>query len=497
MLDHKPLISGHAARELMERILEERGEKGKPAQLLSLISKEKSGLAAPGLPQGLKAAYQEKLKELGLRDLDDLLLDALELPCQDQKQFHYLLVDEYQDINSVQRKLAAHWSQGNHLFVIGDPDQSIYGFRGARAECFEDLEKLFPEAEKIRLKQNYRSSPSILESALSVIQGNPGDKRILSSEKADVWPVRLMALPDEEEEARWIAEEIVRLAGGVDMHAADSREGGARAFSEIAVLCRTHRQLEKIERALNRESIPSTVSGRGAFLEDEKVQGLISLLEAMQDGNGAALDAALKNLFRMPLALRDLAAKSIEKEEEWLSLMAREDAFSPVLPIWQEIKPQLAKGKPRKILERLSQMLICRGKEMEALLNTAVFYPDVSAFLSALRLGEEGDILRLSNGKPSGTVRLMTLHAAKGLEFPVVFLSGVADGMLPLRHAGEETNIEEERRLFFVGITRAREELIFTCGGAPSIFLSQVGGHVKRQEVGRKKEARVQQMSLF
>ena len=162
-----------------------------------------------------------------------------------------------------------------------------------------------------------------------------------------------------------------------------------------------------------------------------------------------------------------------------------------------ETLPKLSKEKPRRLLEGVAKAAGCGGKAVEALFNTAVFYKDGRALLSALRLGEEGDIRRLCGGRASGAVRLMTLHAAKGLEFPAVILAGAEEGELPLRRPGEEANEEEERRLFFVGVTRAREELVITHGPAPSPFLRELPAALCRERAAVRQSAAARQMSLF
>ena len=171
--------------------------------------------------------------------------------------------------------------------------------------------------------------------------------------------------------------------------------------------------------------------------------------------------------------------------------------LTPWLDAVDAIFPKIAREKPRKLLEKLANMVQIAGKSVEQLLNTAVFCADMPSFLDAMLLGEEADVRRASGtGSASGAVRLMTLHAAKGLEFPVVFLAGVNAGTLPLERREDPADPLEERRLFFVGITRAREELIISCGGEPSAFLEELPGHVARQTV-RGYAPPCEQMRLF
>ena len=500
LIEKKPLISREAARDVMGEILRERGEKLSPADALALISARKSGLDAAGLPEGLLEQYQQKLLEIGARDLDDILSEALKIPVQGMPCFHYLLVDEYQDINAVQRALVRHWSEKGRLFVIGDPDQSIYGFRGADASCFAALLSDRPDAKRIYLKQNYRSAPDILHCALAVIDRNPGENRELTPTVPAGEPVRLVRAADEQGQYIWIAMEIARLTGGVDMLEAQTGERARYAFSEIAVLCRTHRQLEQAERCLRHDSIPCAVSGRGDFLEQPGNQALLGFFTTlMEPDNLPALRAALKGLWHCPdgLIARAEAAMGLT-DEAFETALSPFDGLSLFLNAVKKYAPLMPREKPRKLLEALANDAGVKGKAVEQLWNAAVFFDTMPAFLSALRMGEEGDITRLSGGKPSGAVRLMTLHGAKGLEFPCVFLAGLDAGRFPAERQEEETNVEEERRLLFVGITRAKTRLILTCGSEPSSFLAEIPASVRQENAGiRPRQAESEQISFF
>ena len=500
----RPLISRAQALETMAALLEEHGERLSPAEALRLVSLFKSGLrmrtpAVSGLPGWAAQAYDERLRALGLRDLDDLLLDALDADISARRGFRYLLVDEFQDINPVQHALIERWSaQGKGLFVIGDPDQAIYGFRGADATCFDRLLASRPQAEVVTLKRNYRSTPQVLEAALRAISPNPGAPRVLEPTRPDGVAVRVTQAPDPFSEGIWIAREIARMAGGVDMLDAQRMgrdRASVRPFSDIAVLCRTRRQLEQIETCLIHDSIPCVISGRGAFMEDAAVQGLLGFFASLLDpGDAPSLTACLKGLWRVPDPLCQRAAVALAGK----NLREELSPFAPLIP-WldavEALAPQIKKDRPRKLLDMLATRTGLKSRPVEHLLSAAVFHASMEDFLDSLRLGEEGDIRRASGaGYQSGAVRLMTLHAAKGLEFPVVFLAGVSRGGLPLEREGLPTDPQEERRLFFVGVTRAREELILTCGGEPSVFLDEVPG---AREPVRPRPPRMEQLSLF
>ena len=512
LVSPRPFISRAQALETVKTLLDEHGERLSPAEALRLLSLYKNGLrkrtpAVSALPAWLPDAYDSRLGELGLRDLDGLLLEALEVDVSGRRGFTCLLVDEFQDINPVQHALIAHWSKaGQSLFVIGDPDQAIYGFRGADADCFARLLSQKPDAQVMRLTRNYRSTPQVLALAARVISKNPGGERALIPTRPDGAKVRAVQAPDPLSEGIWIAREIARMAGGVDMLDAQhmAREA-ARPFSDIAVLCRTRRQLEQIETCLAHDSIPCVIYGRDAFLEDAAVRGALGFFASLTDPQDApSLTACLTALWRVPAPLCQRAAAALSQsagEADRPAFLRRElSDFSPLAP-WldaaEALFPRMAREKPRRLLDALCALAGLKGRAVEHLLSTAVFFSTMGGLLDTLRSGEEADIRRASGaGYQSGAVRLMTLHGAKGLEFPVVFLAGVTKGALPLEHETLPADAAEERRLYFVGITRAREELIVSCGGEPSAFFAEIPG--EREAVrSRPRPVRMEQLSLF
>ena len=514
LLDRKPIITRAQAQEIVATLLEEHDERLSPAECLRLLSLYKNHLCVrndetAAMPAWLPEAYEQRLNVMGLRDLDDVLLHALQTPVTAKKQFRHLLVDEFQDINAVQHALVTHWSEKSQsLFVIGDPDQAIYGFRGAQADCFDTFLNAHPDTQLIRLSQNYRSSPQVVEAALSVIRRNPGMERALIANRPSNAVIRLMEAPDGFSESVWIAKEIARMAGGVDMLDAQndrSERTVTRSFSEIAILCRTNRQLEQIENALAHDSIPCVISGHDEFLSDKAVQGMLGFFASLMDPHdSASLHAALDGLWRIPAALIQPAAVTLSASEKPdPEFLANELAVFPLLQSWVEavrtLAPRLTQEKPRKQLETLAGLCKLESDAVSKLLNAAVFHDDLPSMLATLRTDDSADIRRISgSGYASGAVRLMTLHGAKGLEFPVVFLAGLTDGTLPLEHAHKETDVEEERRLFFVGITRAKEELILTTGGKPSAFASELPSAVVRGDIRpRNKIPKMEQLTLF
>lgn len=504
------LITEEEQLRLAEEAASETGFLTGTKKLLELISRHKSGLAPleedPAEEEAFRQAfflYEEKKAERNLRDFDDLLLCTAEkiekgnLTEGWDRQFRYLLVDEFQDINPIQFRLVMLWSRaGRELFVIGDPDQSIYGFRGADAECFNNLKKEYHDLEIVELKENYRSTPQILKAALEVIsrgeEENPdrsreeGSRRTLRPNCPDGVPVRLVRAGTPMGEAVFTAKEINRLVGGIGMleahEAAWEMEGrGPRGFGEIAVLCRTHHQAELVEKCLKKESIPYIVSGREDFLEDRSVRGSICFfryLENEQNLSDAASSA--ENLWRL----------------EWNEISAEAAAAAA-----EKFRPLYQKARPRKFLEQwMQEMGLSDCPAMQKLLQMTVFYKTMPEFMDALAMGTESDLKRCGTKKyTSDAVSVMTLHGSKGLEFPVVFIYGADQGSIPLESEKHPSDREEERRLFYVGMTRAKEELILLTSGETSEFLEGLPEGIietENREKIREKES-WHQMSLF
>ena len=502
LLDKKPILNPEEQLDLLSAVLKERQSDRNPKDAFRALSRMKNGCFAGDagdLPE-IAAAYAAVCAARGVRDMDDLLLDGLKQDRTGRNQFDYLLVDEYQDINPIQRKLVEHWAEGGEsLFVIGDPDQSIYGFRGASAGCFEELAAAHPDMHRLTLAENYRSTPEILSAALSVIARNPGGERALLPNRPSGRKVRVMREKSAFGEAVWIAKEIGRLTGGTDMASAQAYERERkelRAFLDVAVLTRTHRQLELIETCLRHDGIPCVVTGRGPELEAGSVRGALGFFTFLLDGqDGVALDACLNHIWNLPKGQRASLTAAFLKERE----TGETASFPSGCPAglrgdMEAFLPLMKAEKPRRLLERWT-MAHGTDDAMERLMDIAGFYPTMSALLSALTLGEEDDIRRAS-GKSyaSGAVRLSTLHGAKGLEFPVVFVAGLTEGTFPMERAGEQVDLTEERRLFFVGVTRAREELLVS-GSAPlSPFLKELPADVENEKAAPQK---AKQLSLF
>lgn len=438
-LKNAEIISEAEAMETAHKIIESAGIKMSATSFLNAVSLKKNEIDEGKIDDELFGAYVSKLEEKGLIDFDDILIKAIEKNIETP----YLLVDEFQDINELQYRLIKKWGENaKSIFVIGDPNQSIYGFRGADSKCFDKFEKDFESVKVIRLTENYRSTPEIINCSSKVIKDdiklNPNRK---SGEK-----IRIVTAETAFSEGVFIAKEINRMAGGIDMVYTDGeltkrRETKIKGFSEIAVIYRTNRQAEIIEECLKKEGIPYKVSGKDRYLRDKNV------IEAI-------------NYF-----------KTLPKTK----------------------KPSIATA------EYIAENNLEESKEMARLYSTAIMYKNMGDFINDIILGKEGDVVR-SGGKEavSDCVSLMTFHASKGLEFPVVFLAGINDGVVPYIKYNGECDIDEECRLFYVGITRAEEELVVISGKDSSRFLNKIPLEIiEKEKASELKKSTAKQLSLF
>ena len=530
-------LMGEAQQRLLaEEVIAHTGVNAKAGKFLEQVSRRKSGMEDvltgdpsdagisddPAWQQAFQI-YEERKKEQHLLDFDDLLLRTAERIENGQvndgweKKFRYLLVDEFQDINPAQLKLVELWScAGRELFVIGDPDQSIYGFRGADSACFERLKKEYDDLEVVSLKENYRSAPQILKAASAVIgeteSGEQKERKMLHPNRPDGVPVRIVRAGSPMGEAIFIAKEINRMAGGMGMIEAhqtawEHPEKKVRSFDEIAVLCRTHHQAELVEKCLRTESIPYVIAGREDYLNEESVQNSLCFFRLIEQTE------KLGNLPDVPLeesenALRnevsdmtgDISGMEICAKYFWKldwSDMSEEVIRNTLI----KYLPLYKKKKPQKFLEQwMEEVKLTDDPAMQKLLQASVFYKTMTEFLYALELGVESDLKRCGSKKyTSDAVTVMTLHGSKGLEFPVAFIYGVEKGSIPLENEKHPSDKEEERRLFYVGMTRAKEELILTTSGEESEFTGAIPADVSVHENAEKKkrEQEWQQMSLF
>ena len=439
--------------------------------------------------------YQKRLKSNNALDFDDLLFKTVELFKTDaevlnyyQDRFKYIMVDEYQDTNTVQFQfvslLAAKY---RNLCVVGDDDQSIYKFRGANIHNILDFEKTFPDAKVIKLEQNYRSTKTILDAANGVIHHNQGrkDKTLWTDNEQGV-PIALNQYQTEYEEAMGIVKDI---AAKTERHEAE--------YKDFAVLYRTNAQSRIFEEKLKQKNIPYAIVRGISFYDRKEIKDLMSYLKVVDSGMD---DLSVKRIINVPK--RGIGQTTINRLQEFaiLNQMSFLDAVFNADEI-PEVTRALAKlhkfadmieefreyASEHEISELLEHILdvtqyraeleaegtdesISRLEDIEELFNDIAYYeeeeenPNLRDFLA------EKDMYTLNAGidnleDENNKVLLMTLHNAKGLEFNNVFLGGMEEGVFPgfgAMMSGDESEIEEERRLCYVGITRAKERLFLS-----------------------------------
>ncbi len=440
--------------------------------------------------------YQETLKKNNALDFDDLLVLAVELfkNCPDvldyyQERFKYIMVDEYQDTNTVQFELISLLADKyKNLCVVGDDDQSIYKFRGANIRNILDFERVFPDTAVIKLEQNYRSTGNILDAANEVIKNNKGRKdKKLWTDKEDGELISLKTFDNGFMEAEFIARDI-----------RDGVEAGDVTYNDCACLYRTNAQSRLIEEKLIQNNIPYKLIGGVNFYQRKEVKDMLAYLKTIDNGRD---DVAVKRIINIPK--RGIGATTLGRVEDYAlsnnlsffeALMDCEripglgKAVSKINEFVNFIRVQRSKlgyNSLKEILESIMEdtgyinelktentdEALSRIENVEELLTKVVTYeestdePTLAGFLEEVALIADIDSLENS----SDYVVLMTIHSAKGLEFPRVYLSGMEDGVFPsymCLNSDDPTDIEEERRLCYVAITRAMKKLIISCARA-------------------------------
>lgn len=533
------VLNEYDALALVEDVLREKGLKTSPRDALKAISLKKTGQkprAGEGqteLPAGVYEGYCDKLESYGVLDYDDILLRALELFQKPPREGHgvdeerissfgHVLVDEFQDINRVQYELVKAWGSRNEgLFVIGDPDQAIYGFRGADSRCFQAFLSDYPQALKIGLTQNYRSTPEILSCARNIILKNEEkeSRPVLEAQRGKGARIRLLKADSEFSEALFIAKEINRMVGGMDMleaHAARKmdkkrvKESIAKGFSDIAVLYRTNRQAEKLEQCLSKEGIPYTVTGKEDFLSSTRVREAVAFFRLLHNpGDLLALQLCLNRFTRStPGNYGGIleAYRGVDKSMEALLTLLKEtdkeacEGLNDLSLLVYKYRDLISREAPAALLKMWAEDRgLGEDKEIAWFYAMALLHKTMEHLLKTLQTGQDGDLAR-SGGKlyRPDAVSLMTFHGAKGLEFPSVFLYGVKDGFLPLKSVRGSNDPKEERRLFYVGLTRARDELLLMTSGEPSPFLQDIGeDEISREAFQSRPDDAAEQLSLF
>ncbi|HEY7819967.1 MAG TPA: 3'-5' exonuclease, partial [Vicinamibacteria bacterium] len=526
-------------RTLLRRVLREMGvlEREYPLSRVSAsISAQKNGafVREPSGPRGprgevelidptlAKAAesYQRQLEAAGGVDFDDLLLRGVELlECSERargyaaRRFRHVLVDEYQDTNRVQYRLLRLLAPHGNLFVVGDEAQSIYNFRGADLRNILDFERDFPGARVVKLEMNYRSTKVILRAASGVIGHNVERKgKTLVASLPEGERIQLHEADDEREEAAHACGILERLR---------RQSPGLR----VALLFRTHAQTRAFEEELVRRNVPHQVLGGLRFYERREIKDALAYLRLLHHrgddasflravnvpprGVGDATQALLGQRARASgISLWDASEALLDSD--LISGRARVGlaAFRTLI---EGLAARLSPGKPSAALRAILQesgLLASletegeaaareRRENLDQLVASALEYeasdrePTLASFLDRVSLLTDADTL-----ETPAPVLLMTLHAAKGLEFDVVFLAGLEEGLFPhVRAAGSRHALEEERRLFYVGITRARTRLFLSFARSrflsylstsrePSRFLGEIPGDVIESTAG-------------
>lgn len=493
------LMDDYQAAAIAEEVIAEEKSDLTAKQLLKQVSVLKN---SGEQPDGICLRYAEKQQEYNAWDFDDILCWAKQEAEQGEAQsrFRYLMIDEFQDINALQYQLVQAWSKNSEsLFVIGDPDQAIYGFRGSDPYCFQRLKQDRPDMAVYYLNEDYRSTPEIVNMATAVLK--PAVEG-LSAVGSSGEPVQIMHCGSGKQEAIAIAKEINEMIGGVEMHAAHG--DAKRSLNDIAVLYRTHKQGELIGECLDIEGIPYRVAGREDFLAAPAVRetiGFFRLLERPEDRlllHGVLRDMELEKAEQAYLLQGMEKAASGAKLTRLLERMEDPSAQAQLLlNLWTDLGKGYQKEMPSALLQRWIDMrYLAESEGMDDLLALAQMYKRMPDLIHDILFGTEGDLIR-SGGKqysPDG-VTLLTLHGSKGLEFPTVFLAGVRDGLIPLK-SGSHQDPEEEKRLFYVGITRAEKQLLLMTGDDMSPFLREIPQEL--YSVTEKKKRNVgKQMSLF
>ena len=443
--------------------------------------------------------YERELRKNNALDFDDLLLVAVKLLQSNEavldkysKRFRYVMIDEYQDTNHAQyllaKLLASHWK---NIAVVGDADQSIYAWRGADIQNILDFEKDYPNCTSIKLEQNYRSTKIILDAANAVIENNEGrPKKNLWTDKTEGAKIQHFTAQSEHEEAAFIGDTIAKKH---DIHGVP--------YGDMAILYRTNAQSRVLEEALIKRALPYTMVGGTKFYDRKEIKDVLAYLRVLYNPFD---DLSLLRIINVPK--RSIGATTVAKLQDY----ARANGTSLFMTLTQLHLVDTIKGKTKEKLEEFGILIFTLVAEMKdkTVLDILESILDRTGYLAQLeestdpqdqaRAENIGELLSVAKDfqdtNPTGTVEdfleqvalvndvdsfeqeeskvtLMTLHAAKGLEFPIVFLGGLEEGLFPhSRTLMNPEEIEEERRLAYVGITRAEKELYISNATTRTVF---------------------------
>ncbi len=509
---HFTIYDTDDSKRVMKEVLRilEIDEKRLPVKMvLSQISKAKDSLMTPEefinsagydnnkklIGQAFKK-YEEMLQNADAMDFDDIIVNTVKLLKNNpdvltyyQNRFHYVMVDEYQDTNQAQYMLTSLLAGGyKNICVVGDDDQSIYKFRGATIENILSFENQYEDTRVIRLEQNYRSTSVILDAANAVIKNNQGRKgKTLWTEKEGGEKIAVRLLNDERDEGRFVADEILNAVAL------------GRRFSDFAILYRTNAQSSSIERALVYNAVPYKVVGGHRFYERKEIKDVLAYLSvvantadtvrlkriinepkrgigdttinnasSIADNLGMTLFEVISNASDYPMLSR--ASKNLTEFVNLINTLIESLENKPIADFFDDVinltgyMNSLALDKDTEeerkanVMELLANLLRYTEENEEGTLT---------GFLEEVALMTDID----NYNQDAESVVMMTLHSAKGLEFPVVFIAGMEEGLFPGNQVMyDPSEIEEERRLCYVGITRAKEKLFITHARSRMIF---------------------------
>ncbi|MBN1232536.1 MAG: UvrD-helicase domain-containing protein [Candidatus Coatesbacteria bacterium] len=443
------LIDYHESLRIIKKHLIDNDIKVKAEKYLSYISLRKNGLEAekgkrPGYAENVYEYYRKMLLKWDLLDYDDLLLKFRDTLLEGFKnRYKLILVDEFQDLNRIQIEIVKLlWEKKkSKLFVIGDPDQSIYGFRGSNARLFtEFIENYKNDASVFKLKRNYRSSQNIISAANCVIMNNPDMLRNITESAESADKPGYHVFPTSRSSAIFVAHEIQNGIGGISMLASDGigREvtGGGKSFSDYAVLCRTNKELNDFAQSLSYERIPYRILTNSDFLEDENVIDILFILKAaVYENTDFYVEMVTQNGIN---SVDKTDSKVILEVVERIKLLIRKECLKNIIM-------EVIKSCNIEINEKVKQLLyLCDDLD------------DIKDLLITLGRNISGDA---EIAYTQEAVSLLTMHAAKGLEFDTVFIANFQEGTIPFYNDFHECDLEEERRLFYVAMTRARRDL--------------------------------------
>lgn len=493
-------------------------------------------------------SYGHRLRKQSMVDFDELLIYSLqvlegfpEVRRRLQQQYTYVSVDEYQDVNPVQHQIL-HFLTGErgNLWVVGDVDQAIYAFRGAESEHFLEFEKTYSSSRVIRLDKSYRFSPQIATAASQIMRNNHSRLAYtLNTDNPDGFPIEVVSFPDEQAEVAWVVNQLEECVGGTSHYqhykgrVTDTVSQRERSFRDFTVLSRLRALTRPLQEALVQAGIPFRVVGETRLFDKKVIKDVLAYLRAIQNPHD---DTSLTRILNCPprgIGAQTQSTLETQAEQQGLSLydtlgksallsISQIRSLKSFVHLLEQLKGMMAEKRLSQFLAYLVEVTGLRQWRVEQdprhdndlllLRSITAKYDDlatpeaVQQFLEEVMLAVDAD----DYDPKTDAVSVMTIHAAKGLEFTEVMLCGIEEGSLPY----ENGDVEEERRLFYVGLTRAKERAhIFSCRSRflfgerrerePSRFLSEFGGDLKHEVVvsdrsrRTKKPEEPEQLSLL